>query len=131
MLSECRSIFVDYVTVPKPSGLGMVSSFKASVARVFSCVFSPIDARRIWRFWKITMLDLVLLHLHIWPRVHEELHDALSGFLSLGLPQQGLETQLVAFGFRTGLALGCADFAGHDGWCWICSTASGTQRLLR
>jgi hypothetical protein len=62
------------------------------------------------------MLDLVLLHLHIWPRVHEELHDALSGFLPLGLPQQGLETQLVAFGFRTGLASGNADFAGHYGW---------------
>jgi hypothetical protein len=49
-LSECRSIFVDYVTIPKPSGLGMVSSFtsfKASAARVFLCVFSPIDACRI------------------------------------------------------------------------------------
>jgi hypothetical protein len=33
MLSEFRSMSVDYVTVPKPSGLGMVSSFKASAAR--------------------------------------------------------------------------------------------------
>jgi hypothetical protein len=47
-LSECCSIFVDYVTVPKPSGLGMVSSFKASVARMGFWVFSPNDARRIW-----------------------------------------------------------------------------------
>jgi len=84
------------------------------------CVFPPIDARRIWQLWKITMLDWALLHLHIWPRVHEELHDALSGFLRLGLPWKGIVAQAVAFGFRTGLALGCADFAGDDGWCWIC-----------
>ena len=50
-------------------------------------------------------------------RVHEELHDALSGFLPLGLPQQGIETQAVTFAFRRWLALGCADFASHDGWC--------------
>jgi hypothetical protein len=77
------------------------------------------------------MLDWPLLHLHLQPECHEGLHDALSVFLSLGLPQQGIKTQFVAFGFRTGLALGYADFAGHDGWSWICSTASGTQRLLR
>jgi hypothetical protein len=34
---------------------------------VFLCVFSPIDARRIWRLWKIMMLDWALLHHHIWP----------------------------------------------------------------
>jgi hypothetical protein len=72
------------------------------------------------------MLAWPLQHLHILPEFHEELHYALSGFLPLDLPQQGIETQLVAFGFRTGLAWGCADFASHDGWCWICSTASGT-----
>jgi hypothetical protein len=77
------------------------------------------------------MLDWPLLHLHIQPECHEDLHDALSWFLHWGVPQQGMMTPAVAFGFRTGLALGCADFAGHDGWCWICSTASGTQRLLR
>jgi hypothetical protein len=122
---------VDYVTIAKPSGLGMVSCFKASVARVFFCVLPPIDARRIRRLWQITMLDWALLHLHIWPRVREELHLAFSAVLHLNVPQQGIETQPIAFGFRTGLALGCADFASHDGWCWICSTASGTQRLLR
>ena len=131
MLSEFRSTFVDYVTIAKPSGLGMVSSFKASAARVFFYVFSPIDARRIWRLWKITMLDWALLRPHVLPEFHDDLQDAHSEFLLLGLPQQGIVTQAVAFGFRTGLALGCADFAGHDGWYWICSTASGTQRLLR
>ena len=67
MLSEFRSMLSGSVTIAKPSGLGMVSSFKASAARVFLCVFSPIDARRIWRLWKIMMLDWALLHHHIWP----------------------------------------------------------------
>jgi alpha-glucosidase (family GH31 glycosyl hydrolase) len=40
---------VDYVTVPKPSGLGMVSSFKASGARMIIWVLPLIDARRIRR----------------------------------------------------------------------------------
>jgi hypothetical protein len=47
MLSEFRSTFVDYVTIAKPSGLGMVSSFKASAARVFFWLFPQNDARRI------------------------------------------------------------------------------------
>jgi hypothetical protein len=77
------------------------------------------------------MLAWPLLHPHVTPECHEDLHDALFGFLSRGVPQKGIVTPSVAFEFRTGLALGCADFASHDGWCWICSTASGTQRLLR
>lgn len=79
----------------------------------------------------ITMLAWPFLHLQVQPECHEDLHDALFGFLCRDVPQQGIVAQAVAFGFRTGLALGCADFASHDGWCWICSTASGTQRLLR
>ena len=35
MLCEFRSMSADSVTIAKPSGLGMVSSFKASAARVF------------------------------------------------------------------------------------------------
>jgi len=81
--------------------------------------------------WGITMLAWALLHPHVPPEFHEDLQNALSGFLCRCVPQQGIVTQAVAFGIRTGLALGCADFAGHDGWCWICPTASGTQRLLR
>jgi hypothetical protein len=77
------------------------------------------------------MLDWPLLHLHVPPKCHEDLQDALFGFLRRGVPQQGIAPQTVAFGIRTGLALNCANFAGHDGWCRICSTASGTQRLLR
>jgi hypothetical protein len=59
------------------------------------------------------------------------LQDALFWFLHLIVLQQGVMTPAVAFGIRTGLALNCANFAGHDGWSRICSTASGTQRLLR
>jgi excisionase family DNA binding protein len=47
--------------------------WKASAARVFLCVFSPIDARRIWRLWKITMLDWPLLHPHVPPECHKDL----------------------------------------------------------
>jgi hypothetical protein len=72
------------------------------------------------------MLDWALQYLHVQPECYEELHDALSGFLCRGVPQQGIATQAVAFGFRTGLALGCVDFASHDGWFWICPTPSGT-----
>ena len=61
------------------------------------------------------MLALPLLHLHIPPECHEELHDAFSSFLNRDVPQQGIVTHAVAFGFRTGLAWGCADFASHDG----------------
>ena len=77
------------------------------------------------------MLDWPLPHLHVQPESHEVLQDALSWLLRWGVPQQGIVTQAVAFGFRTGLASGCADYTSHDGWCWICPTASGTQRLLR
>ena len=49
MLFEFRSMSVDSVTIAKPSGLGMVSFFKASEVRMLFCVFSPIDARRIRR----------------------------------------------------------------------------------
>jgi hypothetical protein len=77
------------------------------------------------------MLDRSLLHLQVQPECHEELYDAFFGFLHRGVPQQGIVTQAIAFGFRTGLASGCADFTSHDGWRWICPTASGTQRLLR
>jgi hypothetical protein len=47
MLSDFRSISADSVTFAKPSGLGMVSSFKASAARMIFWVFPQIDARRI------------------------------------------------------------------------------------
>jgi hypothetical protein len=47
-LSEFRSISVDHVTIAKPSGLGMVSSFKASAARMIFWLFPQNDARRIW-----------------------------------------------------------------------------------
>lgn len=77
------------------------------------------------------MLAWPLLHLHVPPEYNEVLQNALFWFLHLIVLQQGVMTPAVAFGFRTELALSCADFAGHDGWCWICSTASGTQRLLR
>ena len=81
--------------------------------------------------WGITMLAWHLLHPHVMPECHEDLPDELFGFLCRGVPQKGIVTQDVAFGFRTALPFGCADFASHYGWCWICSTASGTQRLLR
>ena len=131
MLFEFCSKQVVREAIPKPSGLGMVSIFKTSAARAFLCVFPRIDARRIWRLWKITMLDWPLLHPHVPPECREDLWDALFGFIYLIVYKQGVMTPALAFGFRTGLALGYADFAGHDGWSWICSTASGTQRLLR
>ena len=49
MSFEFRSISVDYVTIAKPSGLGMVSSFKASAARMGLSALSSNDARRIRR----------------------------------------------------------------------------------
>jgi hypothetical protein len=48
-LSEFRSVFVDSVTIAKPSGLGMVSSFKASAAKMVFWLFSQNDARSIRR----------------------------------------------------------------------------------
>jgi len=46
-LFELCSMSSGRITIAKPSGLGMVSSFKASVARMRCPVLSSIDAHRI------------------------------------------------------------------------------------
>jgi hypothetical protein len=93
MWFEFRSISVDYVTIAKPSGLGMVSSFKASAARMIFGTFPPNDARRIRRLrpkcGKVMMAAWRLLHHYVQPECHEELHNVLSWFPCLCVPSAG------------------------------------------
>jgi hypothetical protein len=68
-------------------------------------LFSQNDARRIWRLLLqlgITMLAWALLHPHVPPECHEDLHYALFGFLHLYVPRRVSRHKLLHSDFEQG-----------------------------
>jgi len=66
-------------------------------------------------------VGLALLHLQLQSERYEVLYDARSGSC-IEVSQQGIVRHGIAFGFRTGLALGCADLRAMTG-------GAGSQRI--
>jgi hypothetical protein len=114
---ELSSMWTVCISRPKPSGLGMVSIFKASAARTLVARLSRNDACGFWP------------------------HGLQYGQTGCGVGscrllhwrgnQDGKDAKAVALQIRTALASGYADDTGHVGRCRVCPEASRTQRLLR